>query len=129
MGKKENTESMLKKLFDYQRFEQNSTLARLIENAEGGVGALSDDELGAVCAAGESDGSTGESGFTTGAAIDLIGEYAADSYGGGGGNSRAIGWDGLALGRVFTDGRSCPYEIKKDGTTIGWAPLGSIRLK
>ena len=48
-----NTERVLKKLFDFQRFEQNPRLERLIREAEGDGAALSDDELSLVSAAGE----------------------------------------------------------------------------
>lgn len=47
-------ESKLKKLFDYQRFEQNEKLEALIrESEESFVRELSDDELFLVNAAGE----------------------------------------------------------------------------
>lgn len=61
-------EQKLKALFDYQHFENNTRLARLIGETEGRCErALSDDELGQVSAAGEftvPDGTLGTSPAT-----------------------------------------------------------------
>ena len=47
-------EKELKKLFDYQRFEKNEKLEKLIRETEGRYAAeLSDDDLSFVSAAGE----------------------------------------------------------------------------
>ena len=46
------TEKKLRLLFDYQRFEKEPALGRIIEQVEGGVKELSDDELSFVNAAG-----------------------------------------------------------------------------
>lgn len=47
-------EKILQTLFDYQRFEKNARLEKLIgETEERYAAALSDDELGLVNAAGE----------------------------------------------------------------------------
>lgn len=47
-------ENKLKKLFDYQKFEQNERLSRLIAETEARQAAeISDDDLEAVAAAGE----------------------------------------------------------------------------
>ena len=47
----------LKRLFDYQRFEGNSRLQKLIGETEARAGAeLSDDQLELVAAAGENRG-------------------------------------------------------------------------
>ena len=48
-----NTETKLKRLFDYQKFEKNPRLARIIDEAESGGEALSDNFLSFVNAAGE----------------------------------------------------------------------------
>lgn len=49
-------ENKLNKLFDYQRFEGNKRLEKLISEAESRYAAqLSDDDLSFVCAAGEAD--------------------------------------------------------------------------
>ena len=53
------TEKTLKKLFDYQKFEKNSRLERMIKSAEGSADELSDEDLSLVSAAGEITG-----GFT-----------------------------------------------------------------
>lgn len=51
-------ENKLKKLFDYQHFENNSRLAELISETENRYAAeLSDDELFMVSAAGEVENS------------------------------------------------------------------------
>ena len=50
-----NTQRVLKKLFDFQSFEKNPRLERLIRETEGDVAALSDDELSLVNAAGDID--------------------------------------------------------------------------
>lgn len=53
-NKFELNEKKLKALFDYQRFEKNERLAKLIGKTESRYGQqLSDDELGMVNAAGE----------------------------------------------------------------------------
>lgn len=50
-------ENKLRKLFDYQRFEQNERLAALIDDTEIFYsGELSDDKLETVCAAGDIHG-------------------------------------------------------------------------
>lgn len=50
-------ENKLKKLFDYQKFEQNERLSRLIAETEARQAAeISDDDLEAVAAAGEITG-------------------------------------------------------------------------
>ena len=47
-------ENKLKALFDYQRFEKNAKLERLIRETENGYAAeISDDDLSLVNAAGE----------------------------------------------------------------------------
>ena len=49
-------ENMMKRLFDYQRFENNPRIAKMIGEAENRFAqALSDDELAFVNAAGETD--------------------------------------------------------------------------
>ena len=50
-----NTQRVLKKLFDFQSFEKNPRLERLIRETEGDATALSDDELSLVNAAGDID--------------------------------------------------------------------------
>ena len=47
------TEKKLRLLFDYQRFEKEPALGRIIEQVEGGVKELSDDDLALVNAAGD----------------------------------------------------------------------------
>ena len=47
------TEKTLEKLFDYQKFEKNPRLERMIKTAEGSGEELSDEELSLVSAAGE----------------------------------------------------------------------------
>ena len=47
-----NVEAKLKLLFDFQKYENNSRLARMIEEAEG-YAELSDESLSFVNAAGE----------------------------------------------------------------------------
>ena len=46
-------EQKLKKLFDYQKFEQNQKLAKLIDETLADCKELSEDELSFVSAAGE----------------------------------------------------------------------------
>lgn len=48
-----NTEQKLKKLFDFQKFEQNQKLSKIIEEAESECVMLSDEDLYFVNAAGE----------------------------------------------------------------------------
>lgn len=49
-------ENKLNKLFDYQRFEGNKRLEKLIAETEARYAAqLSDDDLSFVCAAGEAE--------------------------------------------------------------------------
>jgi hypothetical protein len=60
--------------------------------------------------------------------IQLVGPYHADSYGGGGTHSIAVGWKGLRIGQVIK-GRKAPYRIDHNGVPIGWAPASSIRKK
>ncbi len=48
-----STEQRLKSLFDFQKFNRNPRLDRLIEEAESEAVKLSDDELALVNAAGE----------------------------------------------------------------------------
>ena len=49
-------ENKLKKMFEYQRFENNSRLAKLISETESRYGAeISDDDLFMVNAAGDID--------------------------------------------------------------------------
>lgn len=56
-------EEQLKKLFDFQRFEQNKRLAALIEGAEERYGhTLSDEDLECVSAAGEPDAQRAQKG-------------------------------------------------------------------
>ena len=56
-------ENKLKKLFDYQRFEQNEHLARLIAETEARQAAeISDEDLAFVAAAGELDITADEHG-------------------------------------------------------------------
>ena len=47
-------ENKLRKIFEYQRFENNSRLAKIISETESRYGAeLSDDDLEFIAAAGE----------------------------------------------------------------------------
>ena len=48
-----NTEQKLKKLFDFQKFEQNQKLSNMIDEAESEGAMLSDEDLSFVNAAGE----------------------------------------------------------------------------
>ena len=48
-----NTEQKLKKLFDFQKFEQNQKLSKMIKEAESEGVLLTDEELSFVNAAGE----------------------------------------------------------------------------
>ena len=48
-----NTELKLKKLFDFQKFEQNQKLSKMIDDAESEGVLLTDEELSFVNAAGE----------------------------------------------------------------------------
>lgn len=51
-------ENMLKKLFDYQKFEKNKNLGKMIKNVEDKYSAeLSDESLSFVNAAGDIDSS------------------------------------------------------------------------
>ena len=54
------TTAKLSRLFDYQRFEKNARLQRVIDEAHRRVGAreLTDDELDQVAAAGVTDAQT-----------------------------------------------------------------------
>ena len=64
-------EDQLKKLFEYQRFEQNEKLGKLIQETEGRYAAeLSDDDLSLVSAAGEHERAAAFGG-------DFIGNCAA----------------------------------------------------
>lgn len=55
-----DTENKLKRLFEYQRFENNTRLAELIGETEGRYAAeLDDDELYMVSAAGDIAGENG----------------------------------------------------------------------
>ena len=47
-----NTEQKLKKLFDFQKFEQNQKLSKMINEAESEGVLLTDEELAQVNAAG-----------------------------------------------------------------------------
>lgn len=60
--------------------------------------------------------------------VELVGPYHADSYGGGGTNTAAVGWSGLRIGAICS-GRAAPFRIDRNGTPIGWAPGSSLRLK
>ena len=51
-----NTEQKLKKLFDFQKFEKNQKLSKMIKEAESGGIKLSDEDLSFVNAAGETGG-------------------------------------------------------------------------
>ena len=51
-----NTEHKLKKLFDFQKFEKNQRLSKMINEAESEGVLLSDEELSFVNAAGEQSG-------------------------------------------------------------------------
>ena len=54
MEREKTMENKLKKLFDYQRFEKNEKLEKLIQETENGYAAeLSDEDLSFVNAAGE----------------------------------------------------------------------------
>lgn len=54
MEREKTMENKLKKLFDYQRFEKNEKLEKLIQETENAyVAELSDDALSFVNAAGE----------------------------------------------------------------------------
>ena len=115
-------EQKLKALFDYQRFEKNERLEKIIAETESRYAQeLSDDDLSLVNAAGEPEiGAYNRP-------IILSGIYYSDSYG----NvmqKTAIGRPCLTLGMVYTDGRAAPCEIRCNGTTIGWAPWDSITL-
>lgn len=55
-----NTEEKLKRLFDFQKFEQNQRLAKMINEAESGAVELSDDELLLISAAGEREDHIGK---------------------------------------------------------------------
>ena len=48
-------EKKLKRLFDYQRFEQNPRLAKIIRESENAASELADDDLFYVSAAGTPD--------------------------------------------------------------------------
>ena len=48
-----NTEQKLKKLFDFQKFQQNQKLSKMINEAESEGVELTDEELSFVNAAGE----------------------------------------------------------------------------
>ena len=48
-----NIEQKLKKLFDFQKFEQNQKLSKMIDDAESEGVLLTDEELSFVNAAGE----------------------------------------------------------------------------
>ena len=50
-----NTMQVLKKLFDFQKFERNPKLVQMIKDAEGDAAALPDAALSLVSAAGEID--------------------------------------------------------------------------
>ena len=76
----------------------------------------------------EVNGGKGGESPLNGKAVELIGEYYADSYADSRKFKTAIGWKNLTIGRVFI-GRKAPYEIKHNGVTIGWAPEKSIKIK
>ena len=48
-----NTEQKLKRLFDFQKFEKNHRLSKMIQEAESDGVMLSDEDLSLVNAAGE----------------------------------------------------------------------------
>ena len=60
--------------------------------------------------------------------VELVGPYFADSYGGGGTHTAAVGWSGLSIGRII-EGRKAPYRIDRNGVAIGWAPASSLRVR
>jgi hypothetical protein len=65
--------------------------------------------------------------FTVQMSLQLVGPYHADSYGGGGTHTAAVGWQGLKIGDIIP-GRAAPFRIDHNGTPIGWAPASSLRL-
>ena len=70
-------EDKLKKLFGFQRFEQNETLEKLIQETESRYAAeLSDDDLALVNAAGEP-----ENGGTTAAKAEIVKSKINELYG------------------------------------------------
>lgn len=59
-------ENKLKSLFEYQKFENNSRLAKLIRETESRYGTeLSEDELSMISAAGDMDSMQNISGVAT----------------------------------------------------------------
>ena len=80
-------ENKLKKLFDYQRFEQNDKLEKLIHETESRYAReLSDEDLSLVNAAGEPEADKIRGGSTPqkekqigGMNGDFIGNYADDN--------------------------------------------------
>ena len=72
-------EKKLKNLFDYQRFEKNERLEKIIKETESRYGGeLSDDDLSLVNAAGEAEIGTNPDGRTQvdGITGDFIGNFA-----------------------------------------------------
>ena len=55
-----NTEQKLKKLFDFQKFQQNQKLSKMINEAKSEGVELTDEELSFVNAAGEQTPATKE---------------------------------------------------------------------
>ena len=101
-------ENKLKKLFDYQRFEQNERLEKLIWETEGRyTKELSDDDLTLVNAAGEitmNPVAIGENAAANGGGIYHGGSAGLDGKsvnpigsGGGGGGGGAGGGSGAAM--------------------------------
>ena len=66
--------------------------------------------------------------FQVGTRVDLVGGYYADSYGGGGCHTKAVGWPNLRISRIVDLGRKAPYLIDDGDGGIGWAPASSIRV-
>ena len=100
-------EKKLKKLFDYQRFEKNERLEKIIRETESRYAKeLSDDDLSLVNAAGETQvgGLSGENnrgsvsgyntGGLTGSRSDEVGGLIGTKGGGGGGG---VGGNGTAM--------------------------------
>ena len=95
-------EKKLKKLFDYQRFEKNERLEKIIKETESRYAAeLSDDDLSLVNAAGDTAiiGKRNVVGFIKNADSGVVGGYSDTSIGsgGGGGGKGAGGGSGAAM--------------------------------
>jgi hypothetical protein len=58
-------------------------------------------------------------------AVELIGPYHGDSFGGDGTHTAAIGWDGLYIGACYPD-RIAGIRIDRDDVPIGWTSRSSV---